>query len=177
METPEPDLIKAAQSGDRGAFEALYHRHVGRIYALCLRLAADSGRAQELTQDVFVQAWRKLSTFRGDSSLASWLHRMAVNAALGQRRSQRRQDARMAFVSDLEESAAVAPPAPPGGAPAIDLERAIATLPPQARTVFVLHDIEGYQHAEIAACTGLAVGTSKAHLHRARRLLREVLSR
>jgi RNA polymerase sigma-70 factor (ECF subfamily) len=178
------DLVARARDGDRTAFEALYRQHVGRVYALCLRLAADPVRAEELVQDVFVHAWRKLGAFRGESAFSSWLHRIAVNAALQAQRSERRRRARVLGRADLPGAAgrdrgdAPEPPSrePPPGL-AIDLERAIGRLPPGARAVFVLHDIEGYRHDEIARVTGLAVGTLKAQLHRARRLLREALNR
>lgn len=167
------DLVARSQDGDRAAFEALYRAHVGRVYALCLRLTADRMHAEELTQDTFVQAWRRLTTFRGESAFASWLHRIAVNAALGEHRSTQRRERR---VLPLAEP----PPGRSEGADAgltLDLERAISALPPGARAVFVLHDIEGYAHQEIAGMMGVAAGTSKAQLHRARRLLREGLSR
>ena len=167
------DLVARARAGERAAFEALYRAHVGRVYALCLRLSADRGRAEELTQDTFVLAWQRLGTFRGESAFGSWLHRIAVNAMLGERRATGRRERR---VMPLEE-----PPAGRAAAPdpalAVDLERAVAALPPGARAVFVLHDIEGYVHEEIGTMMGIAAGTSKAQLHRARRLLRAGLTR
>lgn len=168
-------LVLRAQAGEVAAFEALYRRHVSRIYALCLRMAGNHREAEELTQDVFVRAWEKLTQFRGDSAFASWLHRLAVNVVIGtwRRRGRRRQR-----VVALEEAAAAVDAAHrPRPRLAIDLERAIARLPAGARNVFVLHEIAGYRHHEIAAQTGLAVGTCKAQLHRARRLLREALKR
>lgn len=174
-----PDLIARARAGDASAFETLYRAHVGRIYALCLRLEADAARAEELTQDVFVRAWQHLATFRGDAAFGTWLHRLAVNVVAGDRRSEWRRGLRL--VPDEREIAAAAEPGwrggPEGRLDAIDLDRAIARLPPGARTVFVLHDVEGYQHAEIARLAGIAEGTSKAQLFRARRLLREALER
>jgi RNA polymerase sigma-70 factor (ECF subfamily) len=167
------DLVLRAKSGDREAFQRLYREHAGRVYALCLRLAGDPARAEELTQDTFVLAWRKLGSFRGDAAFSSWLHRIAVNAVFQAGRSEKRRRARI-----VESGAALETPGrevPPGLR--IDLERAIAGLPAGARSVFVLHDIEGYKHVEIAELTGLAVGTLKAQLHRARRLLREALDR
>jgi RNA polymerase sigma-70 factor (ECF subfamily) len=166
-------LVRAARSGDLAAFERLYRSTVGLVYALCLRMSGDTGRAEELTQDVFVRAWQKLATFRGESAFATWLTRLTVNLVLTERRDRGRRDARLTPVDDLE---ALAPPAPqtqPGTA--LDLEAAIGGLPEQARRVFVLHDVEGWGHSEIARATGLAVGTCKSHLHRARALLREVL--
>jgi RNA polymerase sigma-70 factor (ECF subfamily) len=173
-----PDLIARARAGDGGAFEALYRAHVGRIYALCLRLAADTHRAEELTQDVFVRAWQRLASYRGEAAFGTWLHRLAVNVVLTERRSAWRQGLRIAPETDVEDVPEPAGrPRSDGGLDAIDLDRAIAGLPPGARAVFVLHDVEGYQHAEIAEMAGIAEGTSKAQLFRARRLLREVLER
>jgi RNA polymerase sigma-70 factor (ECF subfamily) len=173
-------LVRRAQAGDQGAFAALYRAHVGRVYALCLRLEGDAARAEELVQDVFVRAWEKLDGFRGESAFGTWLHRLAVNVVLGDRRSAWRRSRVVLAGGGSEETAMEAwtAPAPAGaGAEAIDLERAVASLPAGARTVFVLHDVEGYRHEEIAAMTGIAEGTSKAQLFRARRLLRERLER
>jgi RNA polymerase sigma-70 factor (ECF subfamily) len=172
------ELARAAGAGDEAAFEALYREHAGRVHALCLRLTGDRVRARELMQDVFVRAWERLGTFRGESAFGSWLHRIAVNVALSAHRGESRFRRRV-------ESAARLPEREPDAmitgdarlALDMDLERAIAALPPGARTVFVLHDVEGYRHEEIARLTGTAVGTSKAHLFRARRLLREALER
>jgi RNA polymerase sigma-70 factor, ECF subfamily len=171
-----PDLtVRRAQQGETAAFEQLYREHVGRVHALCLRLSGDPARAEELTQDVFVRAWEKLGSFQGKSAFGTWLHRLAVNVVLGDRRSEAVRVHRVFGTEEPEryERAGRAPE--PGHA--MDLERAIATLPPGARAVFVLHDVEGYRHEEIAAMQGSAVGTSKAQLHRARRLLREALER
>ena len=169
------ELVRRAQAGDSDAFAALYRAHVGKVHALCLRLAGDAHDAADLTQDVFVRAWESLASFRGESALGSWLHRLAVNAFLGTRRASGRREQRVFSVADpgvLERSGEA-------GAPGLsmDLEQAIAALPKGARTVFVLHDVEGYQHEEIARMTGIASGTSKAQLFRARRLLREALAR
>jgi RNA polymerase sigma-70 factor, ECF subfamily len=172
--TEEWSLISRAREGDRSAFEALYRQHVGRIYALCLRLGGEVARAEDLTQEVFVRAWQKLAQFRGESAFSTWLHPLAVNVALMERRSRRSRDAH-AFLTD-DVAAFERPTAgfdPAGG---MDIERAVALLPPGARAVFVLHDVEGYRHEEIAEMTGVTVGTSKAQLHRARRILRERLT-
>lgn len=166
------DLVRRAREGDKSAFEQLYRQNVGRVYALCLRMAADPVRAEELTQDVFVRAWEKMDTFRGEAAFASWLHRITVNIVFQQQRSERRRVARRERVA-----ASSAPSSPRDTATTIDLERAIRRLPAGARSAFVLHDLEGYRHEEIAAMTGLAVGTLKSQLHRARRLLREALER
>jgi RNA polymerase sigma-70 factor (ECF subfamily) len=169
----DAEVVRAAQAGDLAAFEELYRSTVGLVYALCLRMAGNAALAEELTQDVFVRAWRKLGSFRGESAFATWLTRLAVNVVLTERRDRGRRDARLALSDDLDSLAPRDPASPPGVA--LDLERAIAGLPAQARRVFVLHDVEGWGHGEIARLTGLAVGTCKSHLHRARALLREVL--
>jgi len=165
-------IVREAQQGDRAAFEALYREHVGRVYAICLRLTGDRGRAEELTQDVFVRTWERIWSFRGQAAFGTWLHRLAVNEVLMALRAERRRDRRI-FGGGFPETPATGPT--PGAA--IDLERAIAALPPGAREVFVLHDVEGYRHAEIAKQVGIAPGTSKAQLFRARRLLRKWLDR
>ncbi|HEX4628705.1 MAG TPA: RNA polymerase sigma factor, partial [Gemmatimonadales bacterium] len=155
-----------------------YREHVGRVYALCLRLTADAGRAEELTQDAFVRAWQRLASFRGESAFGTWLYRLTVNVVFLSRRAERRRVQRV-FTSDdpaaLEQRGDRAAGLDRGLT--LDLEQAIAALPAGAREVFVLHDVEGYRHAEIAELTGIAVGTSKAQLFRARRLLREALNR
>jgi RNA polymerase sigma factor (sigma-70 family) len=172
---PSPELVRRAQSGDRAAFDALYYRNVERVYAVCLRMCGDVDRAERLTQDAFVRAWQKLGSYRGESAFSSWLHRLSVNVVLGDARQDRRRTAR---VENVESPAAFERVTAPRDAEAgMDLERAIASLPNGARTVLVLHDIEGYRHDEIAAMLGTAVGTTKAQLHRARRLLRERLER
>ena len=167
--------VRRAQAGDSEAFAGLYRTHVGRVYALCLRLEADAARAEELTQDVFVRAWERLASYRGDSAFGTWLHRLAVNVVLGDRRSAWRRSKRVFGTDDPGVYERGTEGAPAGLA--MDLDRAIAALPPGARTIFVLHDVEGYRHDEIAAMTGLAEGTSKTQLFRARRLLREALDR
>ncbi len=173
----EHALLVAAQAGDAGAFEGLYRRHVGRVYALCLRMAGQTREAEELTQDVFVRTWERLDQFEGRSAFGSWLHRLAVNVVLSTWRSRGRRRGRVVAIDDLADAGPQVDcgyrPHPRHG---IDLERAIAALPKGARTVFVLHDISGFKHREIAEQTGLAIGTSKAQLHRARRLLREALN-
>jgi RNA polymerase sigma-70 factor, ECF subfamily len=170
------DSIRRAQAGDVDAFELLYREHAGRVFALCLRLqGGDSADATELMQDVFIKAWRRLATFRGDSAFSSWLHRMAVNTMLENARSDRRRIARVLPMDDMSLL--------PGGARSsgvelkMDMEDAIASLPKGARLAFVLHDVEGFQHQEIAEQLSVSVGTVKAQLHRARRLLRERLER
>ncbi len=177
METTAPDdmlLVRRAQGGDRRAFEELYRLYVNRVYGLCLRMCGQQTLAEDLTQDAFIRAWEKLGSFRGDSAFFSWLYRLTFNVVLGDKRSQSRRLARVVEREDLADL-----PHSDGdhhrAGLRVDLEAAIATLPPGARQVFILHDVEGYKHDEIAKITGLAPGTSKAHLHRARKLLREQL--
>ena len=165
--------VRRAQAGDRAAFRELYEEHVGRVYALCLRMTGDPEEAMERTQDAFVLAWRKLRSFRGDAAFGTWLHRLTVNVVLTDRRSSGRRVRRVeAAATDAGSRFESAPRVGLG----VDLERAIARLPTGARRVFVLYDVEGYGHQEIAEMTGIAAGTSKAQLHRARRLLREALA-
>ncbi len=176
----EPDRgfdthLALAVQGDERGFERIYRAHVGRIYALALRLADNAGHAEELTQDVFVRTWERLASFRGESSFSTWLHRLAVNVILSDRRSAWRRTRRISADGEVAELEPDSRAPTPGLR--LDLDQCIAGLPPGARTVFVLHDVEGYEHAEIAAIAGIAVGTSKAQLFRARRLLREALDR
>ena len=169
------ELVQRAQQGDQDAFGALYRAHVGRVHALCLRLSGDAQAAAELTQDVFVRVWEALPSFRGESAFGSWLFRLAMNVFLGKRRATGRRERRVFSTAEpavLEQAREQA-----RSGERLDLEQAIAALPPGARAVFVLHDVEGYQHGEIARMTGIAEGTSKAQLFRARRLLREALRR
>jgi len=169
------DVIKKAQDGDESAFADLYKAHCGRVHALCLRLAGEAQAARELTQDVFVRVWEALPSFRGESAFTSWLHRLAVNVFLTNRRTSGRRERRVFTLAGPETLESPRESSPEGLR--IDLETAIGRLPEGARTVFVLHDIEGYQHGEIARMIGVAEGTSKAQLFRARRLLREALAR
>ncbi len=171
-ETTDADLVQAAMDGDTAAFETLYRRHAGRVHGTVLRLVGhDRGRAEELVQDAFVRAWQKLPTFRRQSAFGTWLYRLAVNTALMALRSQAADPVRM-LPDDALPEAADRPFCP---AEREELERAIATLPPRARAVLVLHDVEGWRHRDIAAELGMATGTSKAQLHHARQRLRQVL--
>jgi RNA polymerase sigma-70 factor (ECF subfamily) len=165
--------VQDAQSGDLRAFERLYRDHERRVFALCLRLSSNPELAEELTQEVFIRAWEKLGSFRGESAFSSWLYPLTVNVARSERRSRMRRLARVFPTDDV--AALEPPPQTPSPETSFDLEKAMATLPPGARAVFVLHDVEGRTHEETAALLGLAPGTSKAQLHRARRLLREAL--
>jgi RNA polymerase sigma-70 factor (ECF subfamily) len=163
------DLVSRARGGDWQAFEQLYRTHVGRIHAICRRMTGSPQRAEELTQETFVRAWQGLATFRGEEAFQPWLRRVAVNLVVGEWRRRRRW--REQSADDLPEGPARS------GQPglSLDLEQAIAALPERARAVFLLHDVEGYGHDEVAALLEIASGTSKAQLHRARRLLREAL--
>lgn len=181
---PAPDegdgeLVARARRGEVEAFEVLYRRTAGRVYAICLRMSGDAERARELLQDVFVRVWERLESFRGEAAFTSWLHRLTVNVVLAQSRADRRRGNRFGALPDEPDSDRLGDSG--GGATAIghrlDLEQAIASLPPGARRVFVLHDIEGFRHEEIARLTGTAEGTVRAQLHRARKLLMEALGR
>ncbi|MGE0042206.1 MAG: RNA polymerase sigma factor [Vicinamibacterales bacterium] len=172
---PVDDVVLAAR-GDTTAFERVYQAHVPRVHSLARRMAG-ADAADELTQDVFVRAWQKLGTFRGESSFATWLHRLAVNVIIERFRTL--GTARDRFLDDGEAVLDRLPGSRPGGGydAGMDLEQAIAALPPGARTVFVLHDVEGYRHDEIGSILGVSVGTSKSQLHRARMTLRAALGK
>jgi RNA polymerase sigma-70 factor (ECF subfamily) len=168
-------LVRLAIGGDVQAFEAIYRRHVSRIHGVILRLVGGHGvRAEDLTQEAFVRAWQALPKFRFESAFATWLHRLAVNTALMELRTRRAQPL---FDDDEErlDDLGMADSAGQNTALTMDLERAVATLPPRARAVLVLYDVEGWKHEEIASELGMAVGSSKAQLHRARQLLRDRL--
>jgi RNA polymerase sigma factor (sigma-70 family) len=176
------DVVLAA-AGDRRAFERVYRAHVERVYSVCVRMTADRALAESLTQDTFVRAWEKLALFRGESSFATWLHRLAINVVLNARKSDGRMRQRVVGSTDDDSisgasggrEAAAAVTFAPGEW--LDMERAIARLPAGARRVFVMHDVEGYRHEEIGEMLGITAGGSKAQLHRARMLLREALER
>ena len=168
------ELVDLATGGDMEAFEELYRLNVGRVFALCLRMSRDRSQAEELTQEAFVRAWQKLPSFRGASAFSTWMHRLTVNVVLGHQRSAGRRQTRETAAGEHWYGSDGATSERPGDA--VDLERAIASLPERARTVFVLHDVEGYKHTEIAEVAGMAVGTSKAQLSRARQLLRKALT-
>ena len=171
-------LVALAARGDVKAFEQLYARSSGRVFAICLRMTGDGQRARELTHDAFVRAWERLSTFRGEAAFETWMHRLAVNVVLTATRGDRRRAARMVESDDegTESRAAFSQP-PVDVETRLDLERAIAALPPRAREVFVLHDVEGYRHEEIADRLELQPSSVRAQLHRARQLLMRMLSR
>lgn len=165
-------LVRASAGGDAGAFEALYRRHAARVHGVVLRLVGyHRARAEDLTQDAFVRAWQALPSWRGDSAFGTWLYRLAVNTALMELRARRSRpgldgdDDALADLGSVDSAGHTA-------ALAHDLDRAVASLPPRARAVLVLFDVEGWTHEEIAGSLDMAVGSSKAQLHRARRLLR-----
>jgi RNA polymerase sigma-70 factor (ECF subfamily) len=169
----ELDDARRAATGDHAAFERLYRDHVARIHSLARRMVGTED-ADEATQEVFVRAWEKLGSFRGDAAFGTWLHRLAINHLLGRRGARGRERGRMREDPVAIETA---------GAPSrdvhlrLDFEAAIVRLPTGAREVFVLHDVEGFKHQEIAARLGVTEGTSKAQLHRARMSLRRYLER
>ena len=163
----EASLIRRAQRSDAAAFEALYRDNVDRVYGLCLRMTGNVSEAEDCTQEAFIQAWKQLAKFRGDSAFGTWLHRIAVNAVLGRMRKSRREHDRIRAVAELND----APVASADGGNLGDLSDAVNRLPEGARHVFVLYAVYGYSHEEAGNMLGIATGTSKAQLHRARRLL------
>lgn len=165
---PADLAVRRARKGDRRAFEQLYRAHVGQVYGLCLRMTGQPAEAEDCAQEAFIQAWRKLAQFRGDAAFGTWLHRIAVNAVLARRRRMRPED-------PLEDCAELGT-AGENPADQRDLEAAVATLPQGARHVFVLLAVYGYTHEEAGQMLGIASGTCKAQLHRARRLLAERLN-
>jgi RNA polymerase sigma-70 factor, ECF subfamily len=171
----ESQQVERARDGDRHAFEQLYRSHCDRIYALCWRMCGgDKALAEDMAQDAFVRAWNKLHLFRGDSKFGTWLHRLTVNVILSDKRIRVKRLRREQELGESVERTMVGERDVSAGLRK-DLEAAIAGLPERARTVLVLYDIEGYRHAEIAEITGMAVGSSKAQLHRARKLVRRSL--
>lgn len=171
----EFDLVKQANEGDKYAFKALFDLNASRVYAFCLRLSANPDTAQELTQDTFIKAWEKMDSFRFQSKFSTWLHSIAMNEFLMLKRSQKRFFQRFVQTEDVIQYERFNESETRSHGENIDIERAISKLPRQARTVFILHDIQGYQHNEISELINIEIGTSKAHLHRARKLLREEL--
>jgi RNA polymerase sigma-70 factor (ECF subfamily) len=164
--------VDRARDGDTQAFEVLYRSNIDRVYALCLRMTANVAEAEDCAQEAFIQAWQQLSRFRGDSAFATWLHRVAVNAVLGRMRKSRRERDRIDAVIDISPY----PDSLGDDADFQDLEKAMESLPTGARHVFVLNAVYGYSHDETGELLGIAAGTSKAQLHRARRLLAEQLT-
>ncbi len=166
-------LIEESVRGSKYAFRELFNKNVSKIYSLCLRISADKHIAEEITQEVFINAWEKLGTFRHECKFSTWLHRIAVNRYLMLVRSEKPK----AGVTEEIAKSIVSTDPSKAAEQRIDLENAISKLPDKARAVLVLHDIEGYKHYEISEMMSIEEGTSKAHLHRARKLLREELSK
>jgi RNA polymerase sigma-70 factor (ECF subfamily) len=163
--------IRRAQRADARAFEALYRLHVDKVYGLCLRMTGSVAEAEDCAQEAFIQAWKKMKKFRGDSAFSTWLHRIAVNTVLGRIRKSKRDQDRLQVVAEQQEA-----PVTMGDTGEMrDLAEAVDRLPEGARHVFVLNAVYGYSHDEAAGMLGIAVGTSKAQLHRAKRLLAQQL--
>ncbi len=170
-------LTQLAAGGDMAAFEQLYRRHNRRVYSLCLRMTNSASEAEDLSQEVFIQLFRKIGSFRGESAFTTWLHRMTVNQVL---MHFRKKSVKLEFTTDEGETPVqiVVGTANPNAMPVVErlaLEKAIAQLPPGYRSVFLLHDVEGHEHEEIARMLGCSVGTSKSQLHKARMKLRGLL--
>ena len=178
----EAEAIRLAQAGDAAAFEFLYHLHSRRVYALCLRMVNNPSDAEDLMQEAFLQLFRKIGTFRGESAFSTWLHRMTVNVVLMRLRKKSLPVASLEETMDPDDE--TSGPRKDVGAPdlrlsgavdRVNLERSVEKLPPGYRTVFVLHDVQGYEHNEIADIMGCSVGNSKSQLHKARTRLRDLL--
>ncbi|HUK23962.1 MAG TPA: sigma-70 family RNA polymerase sigma factor [Terriglobales bacterium] len=176
----EGEAIERAKQGDGAAFEYLYNLHKRRVYSLCLRMTANTAAAEDLTQEAFLQLFRKIGTFRGESAFSTWLHRMAVNVVLMQLRKKGLPVVPLEDTLESEEET----PRKELGAPdpllassldRLQLQRAVEALPPGYRKIFVLHDVEGFEHNEIAELVGCSIGNSKSQLHKARMKLRELL--
>jgi RNA polymerase sigma-70 factor (ECF subfamily) len=179
---PEADAIRLAQQGDESAFEHLYRMHGRRVYSLCLRMVGNTAEAEDLAQEAFLQLFRKIGTFRGESAFSTWLHRLAVNVVLMRLRRKTVVDASLEEVTEPDEESGG--PRRDFGGPdlrlsgsidRVNLQRAIDQLPQGYKTVFVLHDVQGYEHNEIAELMGCSIGNSKSQLHKARMRLRELL--
>jgi RNA polymerase sigma-70 factor (ECF subfamily) len=176
----EAQLIARAQRGDEEAFAALFETHKRRIYSLCLRMTSNTAEAEDLTQEAFLQLFRKISTFRGESAFSTWLHRLAVNVVLMHLRKKGLQQISLDEVDNSQDEPVKRDYGGDdrrltGSVDRIGLQKAIADLPPGYRAVFVLHDVEGYEHNEIAEIMKCSVGNSKSQLHKARMKLRERL--
>src|SRR6478672_9888093 len=179
-ELSESEAIERAKQGDADAFEALYDLHKRRVYSLCLRMTANAAEAEDLTQEAFLQLFRKIGTFRGESAFSTWLHRMAVNVVLMR---LRKKGLPLVPLEDTVETEEEGPKKELGAPDAVlagsvdrmELQRAVEALPPGYRSIFVLHDVEGYEHNEIASLVGCSIGNSKSQLHKARIKMRELL--
>jgi len=178
----DSDLIRRAQQGDADAFSALFHAHKARIYSLCLRMTNNTAEAEDLTQDAFLQVFRKLATFRGDSALSTWLYRIAVNTVLMHFRKKSLSQVSLDAPYSNEDGASIRRECGSrdthlaGCVDRVTLTRAIAELPPGYRTIFLLHEVEGYEHQEIAELLGCSAGNSKSQLHKAKLRIRELLA-
>jgi len=177
----EAEAIDRAKRGDATAFEALYHLHKRRVYSFCLRMTANTAAAEDLTQEAFLQLFRKIGTFRGESAFSTWLHRMAVNVVLMQFRKKGLAIVPLEETLDSEEESAKKEPGADdlrlaGSIDRLQLENAIEELPPGYKRIFLLHDVEGYEHNEIAEMVGCSIGNSKSQLHKARMRLRSLLA-
>lgn len=181
IEPSEAEAIDRAKLGDASAFQQLYDRHKRRVYSLCLRMTANTAEAEDLTQEAFLQLYRKIGTFRGESAFSTWLHRLSVNVVLMHLRKKS-----LPVVSLEETTQGTEEDSPKkdfgaddvalaGSIDRLQLQRAVESLPPGYRTIFVLHDIEGYEHNEIARIAGCSIGNSKSQLHKARMKLRDLL--
>ena len=171
VQTDERALIRQAQRSDKRAFEALYRLHIDKVYGICLRMTGNVSEAEDCAQEAFIQAWNQLQKFRGDSAFSTWLHRIAVNSVLGRMRKSKREQDRIMAVGEMDR-----PALETGDSGEMrDLSEAVDRLPEGARNVFVLHAIYGYSHEEAGEMLGIATGTSKAQLHRAKLLLAQQL--
>jgi RNA polymerase sigma-70 factor, ECF subfamily len=178
----EAEAIRLAQQGDAAAFEHLYHLHKRRVYALCLRMVGNTTEAEDLTQEAFLQLFRKIATFRGESAFSTWLHRLAVNVVLMRLRKRTLPETSLEEATEPDEETGgprrdfgTADLRLSGSIDRMNLERAIAELPQGYRSIFILHDVQGYEHNEIAEMLGCSIGNSKSQLHKARMRLRELL--
>jgi RNA polymerase sigma-70 factor (ECF subfamily) len=176
----ETEAIDKAKGGDTASFEALYNLHKRRVYSLCLRMTGNTAEAEDLTQEAFLQLYRKIATFRGESAFSTWLHRLAVNVVLMHLRKKGLPQVSLEESLEPQEEGpkrelGIPDPVLSGSIDRVNLERAIENLPPGYRVIFVLHDIEGYEHNEIADLMACSIGNSKSQLHKARMRLRELL--
>jgi RNA polymerase sigma-70 factor (ECF subfamily) len=176
----EAELIERAKLGDAQAFQALYDKHKRRVYSLCLRMTANTAEAEDLTQEAFLQLYRKIGTFRGESAFSTWLHRLSVNVVLMQLRKKSLPVVSLEETTQGEEDTpkkdfGAEDLALAGSIDRLQLQRAVDDLPPGYRMIFVLHDVEGYEHNEIATIVGCSIGNSKSQLHKARMKLRDLL--
>jgi RNA polymerase sigma-70 factor (ECF subfamily) len=176
----EAEAIERAKQGDAEAFEALYNLHKRRVYSLCLRMTANTAEAEDLTQEAFLQLFRKIGTFRGESAFSTWLHRMSVNVVLMRLRKKGLplvplEDPLETEDDTTKKELGAADTVLASSVDRLELQRAVDSLPPGYRSIFVLHDVEGYEHNEIAGIVGCSIGNSKSQLHKARMKLRELL--